>query len=310
MARPIWQGNISFGLINIPVTLYSAEKPTALKFHLVDSRNQGRVHYERINDLTGKVVPWDKISKVYEYKKGKYIPIEEQEFEKAAPEHSQTIELMHFVDHQAIDWIYFSKPYYLVPIKQGEKGYVLLRETLEKTGKIGIAKLVIKTRQYLAALFPYHNILILNLLRFPNELRNLEEYPAHTLSMKDYKISKPEIEMAVELVNSMSKKWDPHQYHDENKEILAKWIQQQIKRQQGGLEAPMSEKTRPKKAEVIDFMDLLKQSLKTKGERARSPGKRKRKASPSTGTRRRRPRSHPVSRTNIKNHLDKPNASG
>jgi hypothetical protein len=152
MARPIWNGTISFGLLNVPVQLYSGERSVDLHFRMLDSRDKSPVRYERVNSETGEEVPWKEIVKGFEYSKGSYVVIDEEDLRKAAPESTETVDIEAFVDRADIDPMYFEKPYYLVPGKKAEKGYVLLREVLEKTGKIGIARVVIRTRQYLAAL--------------------------------------------------------------------------------------------------------------------------------------------------------------
>src|SRR5687768_6241532 len=165
MARPIWKGHISFGLVNVPVTLYSGEQRADLSFRLLDSRNAARIRYERVNEETGEEVPWDKIIKGYEYDNGNYVLLSDEEIENASPELTRTIEIEQFVDMQDIDVRYFDKPYVLVPDKKGEKGYVLLREAIREAGKAGIAKVVIRARQYLAALIAQGDALVLQLLR-------------------------------------------------------------------------------------------------------------------------------------------------
>ena len=166
MARPIWKGHISFGLINIPVTLYPAEQRSELHFNLIDDRNKARVRYQRVNERTGEEVPWDNIVKGYEYEENEYVLLGDADFKQADVKATQTVELEDFVTAEEINGIYFDKPYYLVPSKAGIKGYVLLRETLKKTKKMGIARVVIRTREYVAALFPKGRGLVLDLLRY------------------------------------------------------------------------------------------------------------------------------------------------
>src|SRR5262245_2347310 len=176
MARPIWQGQIAFGLVNIPVGLYSVERRTDVNFHLVDSRNSARVRYERVNEETGEEVPWDKVAKAYEYDGGNYVVLSDKEVEKAVVEMTKTIEIERFVELEEIDPLYFSKPYYLVPTKGGDKGYVLLREAMADSGRAGICQVVIRTRQYLAAVVARGNALVLDLLRYDAELRKPDEF--------------------------------------------------------------------------------------------------------------------------------------
>ena len=150
--RPIWKGTINFGLVNIPVALYSAEADSSIDFDLLDKRDFSRVRYRRVNEKTGREVPWDEIVKGYEYKKGEYVALTDDDFLKANVEATQSIDILDFVDAADISPIYFDKPYYLVPLKNGQRAYALLREVLKRTGKVGIARVVIRTRQHLAAL--------------------------------------------------------------------------------------------------------------------------------------------------------------
>lgn len=154
MARPIWTGTLSFGLLNVPVSLMSGERKVDLHFRMLDSRDKKPIRFERVNADTGDEVPWKEIVKAFEYDKGSYVIVEEQDIRSAAPESHETVEVETFVDAADIDPRYFEKPYILVPGKKAEKGYVLLRETLRDTGKVGIAKVVIRTREYLAAVMP------------------------------------------------------------------------------------------------------------------------------------------------------------
>ncbi len=172
MARAIWKGNISFGLVNVPIELYSAEKKSELHFKLLDKRSNSAVHYQRVSEKTGEEVPWDQIVKGYEYEGGDVVVLTEEDFKKAAVEATQTIEISDFVDLDDIEYRYFEKPYYVVPGKKAGKGYVLLREVLKRTGKVGISKVVIRSRQYLSALIPEENALVLVILRYYQELRD------------------------------------------------------------------------------------------------------------------------------------------
>lgn len=268
MPRPIWKGNISFGLVNIPVALYSAEKPATktLHFHLLDSSNHARIRYEKVNEQTGKVVPWEKIEKAYEFEKGNYVIVDEKVLEKTAAETSETVEIEEFVDKKSLDPIHFNKPYYLFPGKAGEKGYILLRDTLERSEKIGIAKVVIRTRQYLTALLPYKKLLILMVLRYDNEIRDTEEFKIPESKLKTYKVSQKEVEMAEKLIESMSSQWNPKKYHDKNRELLTNWIQKKVKRKSSVFAKgkTASNKEKMPKGQVIDFMELLKKSIQEK----------------------------------------------
>lgn len=266
--RPLWKGQISFGLINIPIELYSAEKKKEIQFKLLDSRNNAKIHYERINEKTGETVPWNNIVKAYELSKKNYVILDENDFNQAAIENTQTFEIEDFVEQKSIDCSLFEKPYFLVPTKNAQKGYVLLREILKKTGKVAIGKVVIRTRQYLAALLPKENILLLNVMRFADEIRDVSELAIPKGDLKEYKISKKEFDMAEKLVESMTAKWDPTKYSDDYKESLMKWIEKKAK--QDNIPLPAA-KPEIHKDNVVDFMELLKKSLQKKTKKGMSP---------------------------------------
>ncbi|HOR28462.1 MAG TPA: Ku protein [Candidatus Sumerlaeota bacterium] len=277
MARPIWKGNITFGLVNIPVTLYSAEKRNNLHFNLVDSRNRARVRYERVNEVTGEEVPWSEIVKAFEYDGDDYVLLTDEDFQKAAVENSQAVEIESFVDLEAIQYPYFDKPYYLVPGKKGEKGYVLLRETLKRTGKVGIAKVVIRTRQHLAALVPQGDGLVLDLLRFQQELRDLDEFDLPTGGLKQYKVSDKELKLAEQLVEAMSAEWDPAEYHDDYRDKLMAFIEKKARSGKGAEPLEEEPEEKEEQAEVVDMMELLQRSMKG-GAKKEQAGKSARKA--------------------------------
>src|SRR5262245_54520255 len=229
MSRPIWKGQISFGLVNVPVVLYSAEQRADLSFRLIDSRNAARVRYERVNEETGEEVPWDKIVKGFEYEDGNYVLLSEEELAHASIEMTRTIEIQEFVDLDQIDMRYFERPYILVPSKNGDKGYVLLREAIAKSGKAGIASVVIRSRQYLSALVADGDALVLELLRYPQELRKMKEFDVPGQDLRQYKVSKKEIELAEKLIDGMTAEWVPDEHHDEYRDALMKMIERKIK---------------------------------------------------------------------------------
>lgn len=265
MQRPIWKGFITFGLVNIPVILYSAEKKSDIQFKLLDSRDKSRIRYVRINEQTGEEVPWEEIAKGYEYNDHDFVLIKDDDIKEMAGQNSKTINIECFIDKKELDSVDFEKPYYLLPDKKGEKGYVILRETLRETKKIGISKVIIHTREYLAALMPYKDALILNLLRYHEELRNPEEYDLPQGSLKNYKISPKELEIAKQLVASMTTKWEPLKFHDEFRKYLHHWIDEKIKKEKHpGKKAKKSESAPVKSTNVVDFVDLLKKSLQNK----------------------------------------------
>ena len=281
MARPIWKGNITFGLVNIPITLYSAEKRSEIQFNLIDSRNRTKIKYQRVNEVTGEEVPWEEVVKAYEYKPGEYVTLDDEDFKHAAVEKTQTIDIVDFVDQKAIDYRYFDKPYYVIPGAKGDKGYVLLRETLKRTGQAGIAKVVIHTREYLTALFPQGHGLVLGLLRFDHELRKLDEFELPGENLKDYNVNERELKMAEQLVQAMHTEWTPEKYRDDYRDALLEWIDKKAKAGEAGAVAEAPEEKPPKPTKVVDFMDVMKKSLERKkkaAEEAEKPAPPKKRA--------------------------------
>ena len=274
--RPIWKGTINFGLVNIPVALYSAEADNSIDFDLLDKRDFSRVRYRRVNEKTGREVPWEAIVKGYEYKKGEYVALTDDDFIKANVEATQSIDILDFVDAADISPVYFDKPYYLAPLKNGERAYALLREVLRRTGKVGIARVVIRTREHLAALLPNGPLLILNLLRFPHELRD-----PSTLDVPETGAaagSNQELKMAEQLVETMAGKWNPKKYRDEYHQDLLRLIDKKIKSGQTKAIGPAEAAPRPKpQGKVIDIMHLLRQSME-QAHKKNEPARR-RKAS-------------------------------
>jgi len=273
--RPIWKGHISFGLVNVPVTLYPAEQRTDLSFHMLDSRNHARVRYERINADTGEEVPWDQIVKGYQYDDDRFVIVDSEELKRVAPEATRAVEIEAFVELADIDLVYFDKPYYLEPGKKGEKGYALLREVLAETGKAGIARVVIRTRQYIAAMVARGDALVLNLLRYPQELRPVSDLdlpgPAEDLG-----VSKAELKMARTLVSSMSADWNPDEYHDEYRAALMKWIEERI--EAGQLErAPESADFDEDAPAPINMMEALKRSLAESAPKKKTTSRKSKK---------------------------------
>ena len=266
MARPVWSGTLSFGLLNIPVSLMSGEKRTDLHFRMLDARDKAPIRYERVNAETGEEVPWKEIVKAFEYDKGSYVVLEQEDIKSAAPESHNAIEVEAFVDAESIGPQYFEKPYVLVPAKKAEKGYVLLRETLRKTGKIGIARIVIRTRENLAAVIPQGDALILVMMRYPQELVAAEEYNIPEGKTADYRVSAKELQMAEQLITSMEGEWTPGDFRDEFRERLHKVIEKRIKadgvvRKPDESDADLGEDAA---TNVVDFMSLLQRSIDTK----------------------------------------------
>ena len=264
--RAIWKGSISFGLVNIPVALYPATRREELKFRLLRASDLSPVNYKRVAEKDGKEVPWDQIVKGFEYEKGKFVVLNEKDFQRVDLEATQTVDIKDFVELDEIDPMYFYKPYYLEPQKGGDKAYSLLRDTLEKTNKVGIAKVIIKTRQYLAGVKPLKNALVLELMHFEEELSDVEKL---NLPKRSAEPGKRELQMAEALVESMTDKWNPKKYKDDYRDALMEVIEEKV--EAGGEE--IEEKPKPKKPspKVIDLVAVLQQSL----ARAEVPGKKK-----------------------------------
>jgi DNA end-binding protein Ku len=273
-ARPLWQGSINFGLVNIPVGLYSAEADGSLDFDLLDRRDFSRVRYRRVNEKTGEEVPWNEIVKGYEYEKGEYVALSDDDFLKANVAATQSIDILDFVDAADISPIYFDKPYYIAPLKNGQRAYALLREVMKHTGKVGIARVVIRTRQHLAALLVDGPVLILNLLRFSHELRDASvlDLPAP----KSAAGSNQELKMAEQLVEAMAGKWDPKKYRDEYHEDILRMIDKKIKSGQTKVIEPAEQAPAPRRqGKVVDIMHLLRRSMEQAGKKNEPARRRK-----------------------------------
>jgi DNA end-binding protein Ku len=273
MARSIWKGSITFGLVNIPVGLYSAEKREEMSFHLLDRRNMARVKYKRVNEDTGREVPWEETVRGYEFEEGKYVVLSDEDLQRASPEKTQTVDIVDFVELEEISPVFFDKPYYLAPDKKGAKSYALLRETLRRTKKVGIGKVVIRTKQYLAAVIPSEDVIVLNILRFGHELRDTGELD---LPSGKEGVSERELHMAERLVEGMVDSWDPDKYRDDYYKDLKKLIHDRVEAGQleESPEAPPPPK--PERGQVVDLMALLKKSVEERGTTggARKPAAR------------------------------------
>ncbi|HZX81018.1 MAG TPA: Ku protein [Lysobacter sp.] len=265
MARPIWTGAISFGLLNIPIKLMSGERRTDIHFRMLDSRNNSPVRYERVNAETGEEVPWKEIVKAYEFSKDNYVVLQPEDIERAATENHETIAIEAFVDAESIPLAYLEKPYILVPGKKAEKGYVLLREVLKKNGRVGIGRVVIRTREYLCMLVPEGDALMLMLMRFPQELVDVAEYELPAGSARAWHVTPREMEMAEMLMESMTGEWTPADYKDEFRERLSEVIKKRIKQKETAHIEDEREDEGEEATNVVDFMALLKKSLEGKG---------------------------------------------
>lgn len=273
MARPIWTGTLSFGLLNVPVSLMPGERRTDISFRMLDARDRNPVRYERVNAETGEEVPWKDVVKAFEYDKGSYVVLEQDDIRSAAPESHEAVEVESFVDAAAIQPAFYEKPYVLVPAKKAEKGYVLLRETLRDTGKAGIARVVIRTREYLAAVLPQGDALLLMLLRYPQELVDPADYRLPEGAAGDYRITAKEREMAKQLIESMSGEWDPVDYRDEFRVRLEQVIRDRMASEGVVAKPDEHEHEVPGDAatNVVDFMALLQKSISSN---RRTPAKK------------------------------------
>lgn len=283
MARPVWTGTISFGLLNIPVSLYTAERRTDLHFRMLDSRDNAPVRYERVNSETGEEVPWKAIVKGFEYEKDNYIVLDDKDIAAAAPESSESVDIEGFVDREAISPLYFERPYYLVPGKKAEKGYVLLREVLKHSGRVGIGRVVLRTREYLVAVMALGDALVLDLLRFGEEVADADEFRLPEKSLKDYRISERELQMAAQLVESMTMEWHPEEYRDEFRDRLVKLVETRL-HSKGKRRTATEPEPLPRHAatNVVDFKELLQRSLQKRGS-ARPAGKARGSTTEKTG---------------------------
>jgi DNA end-binding protein Ku len=270
MPRSIWKGSISFGLVNIPVGLYTAEKSKELHFNLLDRRNLAPIHYQRINSKTGKEVRWEDTVRGFEFEPKRYVVLSDEDLKRANPVSTQTVEIIEFVDLADISPIHFEKPYYLAPERKGAKAYALLRETLRRSGKVGIAKVVIRTRQYLAAVVPVDDAIVLNLMRFQDELRDASELD---LPSGKQGVTEKELQMAQRLVAAMVGKWDPESYRDDFRVDVKAMIDDRVAA--GQLEAGVEEAAPrpPARGKVLDLMSLLKRSVEEGGPGARRAGR-------------------------------------
>lgn len=276
MSRSLWKGSISFGLVNIPVLLYSAENRNSFDLTLLDRRDMKPVGFKRYNKTTGKEVAWEQIVKGYEYEKNRYVVLTDEDFRRANVKATQTIDILSFVRGEDISPTSFETPYFLAPDKRGEKGYALLRETLTKTGKAAIATVVIRTRQYIAAVIPWNEMMVLNTLRYANELRPTKELQIPANSLKTAGVTSRELEMATKLVEEMSERWKPAQYKDTYREDLMRLINKRIKAGKTEVVTGPEEgeaQDKPGRAKVVDLMALLKRSVQRSAKPKRlSPG--------------------------------------
>jgi len=253
--RSIWNGSISFGLVTIPVALYPATRREELNFRLLRKSDQSPVNYKRVAEADGKEVPWEDIVKGYEYEKGNFVILKDEDFKRVDLEAAaQSIDIMDFVATKEINPMYFQKPYYLEPQKGGDKPYALLRDALADSGKLGIAKVIIRTREHLAGVKAQGKVLILEIMHFGDELVDANDVKAP----KAQAVKAREIDMAKKLIDGMTTKWDPDKYEDKYKTQLMAMIEEKVKHPNQKRETPHEKK---KPSNVIDLMSVLQESL-------------------------------------------------
>jgi DNA end-binding protein Ku len=267
----IWKGHVSFGLVNIPVALHPAVTRDELDFTLLDKKDLSPIGYRKVNKRTGETVPGTRITRGLEQQKGRFVIVSDDDLHRASPERTRRIDILSFTDPAGVDPMYYDHPYYLAPTARNEKGYALLREVLRRTGRIAIATVVIRTRQYLATVGVHGSVLVLVLLRFASELRDPKALSVPTDSLKALRITDKEIKVAERLIHDMTESWDPTKYRDEYRQELMTFIRKRAKT--GRAEEVPASAPEPRKGEVIDLMELLKRSVERRG--TASPGKRR-----------------------------------
>ncbi|CAN7198121.1 Ku protein [Variovorax paradoxus] len=267
--RVLWKGAISFGLVHIPVALYSATTDHAIDFDWLDKRTMDPVGYKRINKKTGKEIARENIVKGIAYEDGEYVVLSDKEIADAYPKTTQTIEIESFVPANGIPFVYLERPYYVAPINRGTKVYALLRETLQRTQRIGVARVVIQTKQHLAALVPVGPGLVLNLLRWGADIRPWTELPLPSEDAKKAGLREHEIKMAEQLVEDMSAEWDPDDYKDEFKDEILRLVDRKVAAGQTEtvtqIEPEEGQALESRGAKIIDLTELLQRSLRKGG---------------------------------------------
>ncbi|GGE78312.1 non-homologous end joining protein Ku [Massilia psychrophila] len=262
MTRTIWKGAISFGLVHIPVEMYPAVVDNGLDLTMLDKRDFSPVGFKRYNKGNNKAVAWDDIVKGYEYTEGEYVVLSDEDLRQANPEATATIDILAFVDAGDVPPLYYEQPYYLAPGKGGDKVYALLREALRAVGKIGIATVVIRVKQHLAALVCIGDAIVLNTLRYASEIRETDDLDLPTRSTRTAAVSDKELNMAMALVAGMSEEWKPEQYRDTYREDVIALVEKKVKaKETKTITMPGKQKERPRSRNVVDLVALLQQSI-------------------------------------------------
>src|SRR5215212_11779133 len=279
MARALWKGSISFGLVNIPIELHTAVHNHRPKFRMLHAKDKSPVKFERVCVRDGHPVGWDELVKGFEYAKGHFVVISKEDFQAAAVEKTRTVDIIDFVKAEEIDDRFFETPYYLVPAKGGERAYALLREAIRESGRVGIAKFILRDAQHLAAVEVIEQAIVLTVMRFADEMVDVSQFDLP----QSEGVRKPELDMAKALVNSLAAEWDPEKYTDQYRENLLRIIKGKVK----GKKVTLAPEETPRKGEVVDLMERLRRSLdqagtksgaKAKPAKARGTRKKKRAA--------------------------------
>jgi DNA end-binding protein Ku len=270
MARALWKGSISFGLVNIPIELHTAVRNHRPKFRMLHAKDKSPVKFERVCIRDGKPIAWEDLVKGYEYQKGRFVVITKEDFQAAALEKTRTVDIVDFVKAEEIDDRYFETPYYLVPAKGGERAYALLREAIRDSGRIGVAKFILRDAQHLAAVEVIEDALVLSVMRFADELVDESQFEFPSADG----VRKQELEMAKALVNSLAAAWEPAKYTDQYRENLMRIIHGKVK----GEEVELEPAAEPRQAEVVDLMERLRRSLAQSGTARGRAAKPKRTA--------------------------------
>ena len=272
--RVLWKGAISFGLVHIPVALYSATTDHGIDFDWLDKRTMDPVGYKRINKKTGKEIAREQIVKGIAYEDGEYVVLSDKEIAAAYPKTTQTIEIETFVPADGIPFVYLERPYYVAPINRGAKVYALLRETLQRSGRVGVARVVIQTKQHLAVLVPVGPGLVLNLLRWGADIRPWTDLPLPSEDVKKAGLSERELKMAKQLVEDMSAEWDPNEFKDEFKDEILRLVDKKVKAGQTETvtqpEPEEGQASEGRGAKIIDLTELLQRSLRKGGGKAKA----------------------------------------
>ncbi|MGE5245362.1 MAG: Ku protein [Betaproteobacteria bacterium] len=266
MARALWNGSISFGLVNIPIELHTAVRDHRPRLRMLHAKDRSPIRFERICIREGHPVAWEDLVRGYEYEKGRFVVVTKEDFQAAAVEKTRTVDIVDFVKAEEIDDRYFETPYYLVPAKGGERAYALLREAIRASKRIGVATFILREAEHLAAIEVIGDAMVLSVMRFADELVDEKQFDFPSADG----IRAQELEMAKALVNSLAAKWSPEKYTDRYRENLMKIIRARLKGKQAALEPGVE----PRRAEVVDLMERLRRSLEQTGKGGRRGARR------------------------------------